>query len=138
MKSKLTALALTAVTALSLGPKPALASDKGLAVLGGFIGGVIVASAINDARYDAYPPHGTTVVVNDRNDLGDRGNDGYWKLDTVRVWVPGHWIVERSHHGRSYRRYVDGYNEFRTDRVWVSCDRRGRHEREVSYGYGRR
>ena len=135
MKSKLTALALTAVTALSLGPKPALASDKGLAVLGGFIGGVIVASAISDSHYDNYPA-ASTVVVN------DRGNDcrpaGYWEVVNVRVWVPGYWIVERSHHGRSYRRYVDGHNEYRTDRVWVTYDRRDRHGREVSYGYGRR
>lgn len=134
MKIKLTALALITVTALSLAPKPAQANDKGLAVLGGFIGGVIVASELNHSR--VYAPTAPAVVVNDRGNYYH--NDGYWKAVSVRVWVPGYWIVERSHHGRSFRRYVDGHHEYRTDRVWVSYDRRDRHDREVSYGYGRR
>jgi hypothetical protein len=141
MKTKLTALALITVTALSLAPKPALAGDKELALVGGFLGGLVVASAINDSHYDAYPHRNTTVIVNDRR---DRGDDGFWKSVTVKVWVPGCWIVERSHHGRSHRRYVSGHYEYRTDRVWVAYDRsdrhdrRDRHDREVGYGYGRR
>src|SRR3954470_5223084 len=92
MKTKLTALALITVSALSLAPKPAVASDKGLAIVGGFLGGLIVASAINDSHYDNCPPPRTTVVVADRCD--DRPS-GYWKEVSVRVWVPGCWIVER-------------------------------------------
>lgn len=145
MKSKLTALALITVTALSLAPKPAVANDKGLAIVGGFLGGLIVASAINDSRHDYYPDHHTTVVVTDRNDrCDDRGNDGFWKDVSVRVWVPGYWVEERRHHGRAYRSYVGGYYEFRHDRVWVDYDRHERYDRndrddrEVAYGYGHR
>lgn len=138
MKSKLTALALVTVTALSLAPKPAAASDKGLAMVGGFLGGLIVASAINDHHYDAYPIHSTTVLVNDRN---DRCDEGFWKEVTIRTWVPDCWVVERSHHGRSYRRFISGHYDYRHDRVWVAYDRYdrdNRRDREVGYGYGHR
>jgi hypothetical protein len=87
MKNKLTALALIAVTAFSLTPKPAKAGDKELAVVGGLIGGLIIGSAINESRHSAdYPHRSTTVVVNHRH--GDRyddcdDRDGYWK--TVRT-----------------------------------------------------
>ena len=137
MKTKLPALALIAVTALALTPKPAVAGDKGLAVLGGFVGGVIVASAINNSHYDTYAT-APAVVVNDRGHFGDRYDDGYWKVVTVRVWVPGYWVVERGYHGRSFRRYVEGHAEFRADRVWVSYGGRDRHDRDFSYGYDRR
>ena len=144
MKTKITALALIAATALSLAPKPAQASDKGLAIVGGFLGGLIVASAINDSRHDDYPRRSTTVIVRDRrnDNCDDRGNSGNWKEVSVRVWVPGCWIVERSHHGRSYRRYAEGYYTYRTDRVWVSSDRRDRGDcndrnDDYRYGYGR-
>lgn len=145
MKTKITALALLAVTALSLAPKPAQASDKTLAVLGGFLGGVIIASEINRHHdYDTAP----VVVVNDRCD--DR--DGYWKTVEVRVWVPGIWVTERRH-GCSFSRYIGGHYECRNDREWVSYSRHDRHDRsdrddrydrydrydrEVGYGYGHR
>lgn len=135
MKTKITALALITATALTLAPKPAAAGDKGLAIVGGFIGGLIVGSAINDSRH-------TTVVVDDRCD--DRGPNGYWKEVSVRVWVPGYWVVERGHrghhghHGHGSRHYVEGRYEFRRDRVWVAYDRHDRRHRDISYGYGRR
>jgi len=90
-------------------------------VVGGLIGGLIIASALND-HYDA-----RTVVVNDRCD------DGYWKSVEVRVWVPGGWVIERGHHGRSYRRYVEGHYECRTNRVWVAYDRHDRYDRYNRY-----
>ncbi len=153
MKTKFTALALFTVAALSLAPKPAVANDKGLAIVGGFLGGLIVANAINDSRYDnAYDRSDTTVVVSDRADrcedrynryddrYEDRRESGFWKDVSVQVWVPGVWIVERSRHGRCYDRFVSGHYESRTNRVWVSHDRHdrdGHHEdREVSRGYG--
>jgi hypothetical protein len=136
MKTKITALVLITATALSLAPKPAAASDKGLAIVGGFLGGLIVASAINDSRHDDYPNRNTTVIVNDRCD--DRAPNGYWKEVSVRVWVPGCWIVERGYRGCDSRRYVEAHYSCRNDRVWVSNDRRDRRDREVSYGYGYR
>ena len=141
MKTKITALALIAVTALSLAPKPAQASDKTLAVLGGFLGGLIIASELNHNHGYTTAP---TVVVSDRcDDRGDRYDDrdhsGYWTEVNVRVWVDARWIVDGcDRRGREYRRYVGGHYEYRTDRVWVSFDRHNRHDREVGYGYGHR
>lgn len=145
MNTKITALTLAAATAFAFTPKPAVAGDKGLAVVGGIIGGLIIASAINDH-------HDTSAVYVSRgyNGHGRYDNSGYWKNVSVNVWVPGYWIVERSHHNRSHRRYVEGYYECRTDRVWVSYDRHdrydrnddrrdhrdNRHDRDTSRGYG--
>jgi hypothetical protein len=132
MNTKITALALIAVTALSLAPKPAEASDKTLAVLGGFIGGVLVASEINHNR--DYYPTAPAIIVNDRCD------DGYWRVVEVRVWVPGYWVTD-CYRGRSLNRYVDGHYECRSNRVWVSYGRNDRHDRrdrEIGYGYGHR
>src|SRR4249920_2597962 len=113
MKKKITALTLIAVTALSLAPKPAQAHDKGLAVVGGLIGGLIIGSAIADSRHDYYEPRSTAVIANDRD---DRCDDGYWKEVSVKVWVPGCWVIERSRHGREVRSYVSGHYSYRTDR----------------------
>lgn len=141
MNAKITALTLAAATAFAFTPKPAVAGDKGLAVVGGLIGGLIIASAINDLdHYDA------DVVY-----ASNRHPDGYWRTVSVNVWVPGYWVVERSHHGRSHRRYVAGNYECRNDRVWVAShnrydrydrrdDRRDRrddrHDRDNGRGYG--
>ena len=151
MKTKFTALALIAATALTLAPKPAQAHDKGLAIVGGFLGGLIVASAINDSRHDGYEYRNNTVIV-DRGDerrgdrCDDRRADGCWETVTFKVWVPATWVEECGRHGRVYQRYIGGHFEFRTDRVWVSNDRRERRgfdldddcRREVGDGYGRR
>ncbi len=134
MKTKITALALVAATALSLTPKPAVASDKGLAIVGGFIGGLIVASAINDS-YHNYPSR-TAVVVNDRCEPS--APNGYWRDVTVQVWVPACWVVDRSYRGYDNRRYVTGHYEGRNNRVWVSNDRHDYRDRDVNYGRGRR
>jgi hypothetical protein len=128
MKSKITALALIAVTALSLAPKPAVANDRTLAVIGGFIGGVIVASELNHNYGYAPAP---AVVVNDRCD------EGYWTEVNVRFWVPGCWVSERGHHGRSYRRYAEGHYEYRRDRVWVARDHRDGRDRDDDYRHRR-
>jgi len=129
MNTKLTALSLAAASALAFAPKPATAGDNGAAIVGGLIGGLIIGSALSD-DCDA-----RTVVVRD-----DRCDDGYWKTVSVNVWVPGVWVIERSHHGRSYRRYIEGHYECRNDRVWVAYDRRGhgpRGHREIGRGPGR-
>jgi len=133
MKTKITALTLIAVTALSLAPKPAKAGDKELAIVGGLIGGLIIGSAINESRHSSdYSHRSTTVIVNgrrDRDDCDDRGDSGYWKEVSVKVWVPGCWVVERRRHGHSTKRYISGHFTFRTDRVWVSYDRSERYDR---------
>ena len=125
MKNQLTALALITAAAFSLAPKPAQANDKGLAIAGGFLGGLIVASALNDNHHDHYyTASAPSVVVNDRGN--DRCDDGFWKEVNVRVYVPAGWIEERGYRGECYRRYVGGHYEYRRDRVWVSYDRNDR------------
>jgi hypothetical protein len=126
MKTQIAALALALVTLAAVAtPKTAKANDAG-AILGGFIGGVIIANALNDHH------HGT-VVVRD----GDRCDDnrGYWRDVSVRIWVPGAWVFERDHHGRHCRRYIAGHYELRTDRVWMAYNDYDRHDRR---DYGRR
>lgn len=139
MKNKITALALVAVTAFSLAPKPAKAGDKELALVGGLIGGLIIGSAINDSRHSVDYPRTTTLVVdrrNDRYDDCDNRDSGYWKDVSIKVWVPGSWVIERSRHGREYRSYIAGHFTYRSDRVWVSYDRNDRNDRR-DYGRGR-
>jgi hypothetical protein len=144
MKTKLTALALVAVAALALAPKPARAGDEGLAAIGGFIGGVIVGSVINDSRHDTRGTIGVEVGYNHGyRDYGyrDYGHDhrrgGYWKDVSVRHWVPARWIVECDRYGREYRRLIPGHFVYRTDRVWVSHDRGyDRYDRGGRYGRG--
>lgn len=126
MKTKLTALLLTAVAALTLVPKPAQAGDKELALIGGFIGGLMIGSAINQSHQSAYGDHGTTIVVHDA-DYRDRG---YWDYTTVRVWVPSCWET-RIEFGRRTRIFIPGHYVIRRERVWVAHhgDRHDRHDR---------
>lgn len=145
MKNKITALVLVAVTAFALAPKPAKAGDKELAVVGGLIGGLIIGSAIADSHHSS--DYRSTVVVDGYRDgrydnrydhrydnrydgrhrgRYDRHDRGFWKEVRVKIWVPARWVIEHSLHGRDYRRYVEGYYTYRTDRVWVSYDRHDR------------
>ncbi len=137
MKTKITALVLIAVSALTLAPKPAQAGDKEFAIIGGLIGGLIIGSAINDSRPHDYETQRTVIVDRRANDRCD-GPDGRWEDVTVQVWVSGIWIAERGRHGRSYNRYIPGHYERRTSRAWVRYDRHDRRDREVGSGYGRR
>ena len=86
MKNKITALALVAVTAFSLAPKPAKAGDKELAVVGGLIGGLIIGSAIADANHSSGYYHNDTVVVDHRggydNRYDRRNDDCYDRYDS--------------------------------------------------------
>ncbi len=127
MKTKIIALSLAAATALAFTPKPAVAGDKEIALVGGLIGGLIIGSAIADHHDD------TRVVVASGYGHRDRPS-GYWKHVETRVWVPGYWVTER-HRGRIHRHFVNGHYEIRTDRVWVSYDRRD--HRDYNRGYGR-
>lgn len=138
---KLTTLSLLAAGAIALSPSPAQAGHRGgdeaVAALGGFVGGLIVGTLIQDApRYDR------TVVVAHRDTYRSDDCGGYWKPVTVRTWVPGYWTT-RYDCGRRLRVYVPGYWEHRTERVWVATgdpgwtDRYGRHDRHNRHrGYG--
>lgn len=139
MNTRITALALTAATALSLTPKSALAGDKEWAAVGGFLGGIILGAAIADNHHDTYShTGGTTVIVRDRDDRCE-DNDGYWDTVSVSVWVPGDWVYRRDC-GRRVRIYIPGHYEDRHQRVWVSHSRRHDrhgHDRYADNRHGR-
>jgi hypothetical protein len=121
-KLAIASLAL-ALTSLVITPNTARANDKGLAILGGFIGGVIVASALDHADHaPVYCPPSS----HDGPRYGDQCGPaprGYWKMITVKVWVPGYWIERPDHHGRRVRRYEGGHYTYRTERIWVAAGR---------------
>lgn len=125
MKTKLAALLLAAVATLALVPKQAHAGDKELALIGGFLGGLIVGAALDDHRVDS---HHDTVIVRHDYDRGHSRHDrarGYWDHRTVRVWVPACWEVHHEY-GRRVKIYIPGHYEVRRERVWVAYDRHDR------------
>ncbi|HUG09445.1 MAG TPA: hypothetical protein VMM36_00440 [Opitutaceae bacterium] len=135
-------IAITSVLALMTGlagaPQTAQArGDEALAAVGGFIGGVLVASAVNqhysdhDAYYgyDAYNNRYPVDYRHDRRDYRrDYGRD-HRQWVTVRVWVPGRWVIRHDGYGRRERFYVRGHYEHRREYVRYDGHRRG---------YGRR
>ena len=132
MKTKITALLLAAVAALALVPKQAQAGDKEIALIGGFIGGLVVGSAINNDR--GYVGYDSQVVVHDYGRY-DRGPRGHWDVRTVRVWVPGFWQT-RYEYDRRVQFFVPGHYEMRRERVWVAHGGRRGYDR-YDRGYRR-
>lgn len=139
MNTKITALFLAGVAALTVVPQQARAGDKEAALIGGFIGGLVVGAVINDNR----PAYRETVVVHDGP--GYRDNScapivvepaGYWDYRTVRTWVPGYWEF-RWVRGCRERVYVAGYWSNRRERVWVASRGHG-HDRGYDRDYDRR
>jgi len=127
MKKLLIASIVAALSGVGVAPQTAAARDgEVLAALGGFIGGVIVGSHIDDGHLhtsvsyrhvDRY--RGTRVVV----ETGRGPHRGYWKVVSVRTWVPGHWVVRRDEYGRRIRYFERGHYEHRRERVWVAAGR---------------
>lgn len=131
--NKLAAISLLTAGALSLAPSPAYAGSRERALIGGFIGGLIIGHAINESHHSTCPPEAGTVVVYDSRDH----NYGYWKDVSVKVWVPGYWVT-RHDRGHRTRYYVAGRHEWRTERIWVAESRRdGRDRRDHRYTYNR-
>lgn len=122
--NKIATVSLLAASALLFAPKPASAGDKELAAIGGFIGGLILGSQINNDHHShvvvepACPPPAPVVVVQ----VG-----GYWDYRPVQVWIAPRWIVVYDSCNRPIRRYVPGHYESRRERVWVA--HRGNYDR---------
>lgn len=127
MKKLLIASIVAALSGVGVAPQTAMARDgEVLAALGGFIGGVIVGSNIDNdhvhrsVSYSHVDRHfGTRVVV----ETGRGSHRGYWKVVTVRTWVPAHWVVGRDECGRRIRYFERGFYENRRERVWVTARR---------------
>lgn len=131
MKKLLIGSMIAALSAVGVAPQTAAARDSEvLAALGGFIGGVIVGSHIDDDHYHASisyrhvdRDYGTHVVVG----TGRGSHRGYWKWVTVRTWVPGHWVIRSDERCRRIRSFQRGYYKNRRERVWVAAGRDRRH-----------
>lgn len=138
-----TVSALAVLTAFAGAPQTAQArDDKVLAAIGGFIGGVLIASHANQHHpshqiaYCEFDSCGDRYVVNHRHDRG-YGRDQHYGRDrydwvTVRTWVPGHWVVRYDDCGDRVRYYERGRYEYRREYVVVDSHR-GRGQ-----GHGRR
>jgi len=130
---------LAVMTGLAGAPQTAQArGDEALAAIGGFIGGVLIASAAHDHHaaqyaYCEFDGCGNRYVVAHRHGQDYYGRDYYGRdrrdWITVRVWVPGHWTIRIGDHGHRARYYERGRYEFRRQLVIVDS----RHDR----GYGR-
>lgn len=136
---------LAVLTGLAGAPQTAQArDDKVLAAIGGFIGGVLIASAVQDHhspqhaycefdsctdRYVAGHRHGHDRYGHDRHAVNRHGRDRYdWV--TVRVWVPGRTVIRYDSCGNRIRHYERGHYVYRKEYVVVDSHR-GR-------GHGRR
>lgn len=95
--------------------------DAVVAAIGGFVGGVIVASAI----HHDLPPAPAVVSVS----YGHDHRHGHWEWRSARVWVPGYWTHVERRHGHVRKVWIEGRYEVRRERVWVAhrgparCDR---------------
>lgn len=127
MKKLVVASIIAALSgAPAIAPK-AEASDEVLAAIGGFIGGVVVGTAISpDSHHKHYrgsrcaqcaPRHRGHVNFDDGYHP-TRG--GHWKWVEVRVWVPGRWNHHFDRCGRGVRTWVPGGYEIRRERRWVA------------------
>lgn len=141
MNTKTIVLASILLLGLIARPTTARAGDEALAALGGFIGGVIVGTVINDhdddrtviihGRSDRYDRHDRYDRYDsyDRNGRYDRGHrpNGQWEYRTIRKWVPGYWVIEHDRYGDRRRVWIEGRHVRTQVRVWVSFgDRRHR------------
>ena len=131
---------VAALGGITATPSTAKAGNEVAAAIGGFIGGVIVGTAVNDRDHcppprfdqDRYPRRGGRVII----ETGPRGH-GHWKWIEVRTWVPGYHSFSYDRCGRRFRTWIPGHQEIRRERLWVDSDRR-RGLRHEGYAYDRR
>jgi|GEM_PF-1375016 len=116
---KLVTLSLIAASAFALAPKPAVAGDKGLAVLGGFLGGLIVANSINNQSDYCAPSYGSTYYPAPPIAVVSNGY-GYWDYTPFQVWVAPRWVVTYDAYRHPHRHYVSGHYRTETSRVWIN------------------
>lgn len=128
--NKLVAAALFATAGgLLFAPQPVRADDSDVvAAVGGFIGGLIVGSALDDDHHHYDLHHGAPVHVSTRIVIGGghghhhhhHHRHGHWEWTRVRVWVPGHWVVREDYCGRRIRYFEPGRHVYRRERVWIA------------------
>jgi hypothetical protein len=129
---------LAVMTGLAGAPQTAKAGDDEVfAAIGGFIGGVLVASASHD-RHDRGHAYCEFDGCRDRYVIRHDHRGPHREWVTVRVWVPGRWIVRYDNYGRRERFYVKGRYEHRREYVVVDRNRGRGSDRDYGRDYGRR
>ena len=105
---------LAVMTGLAGAPLPAKAhgDDTALAIVGGFIGGVIVANAINDHHAHVHAYCGFDGC-RDRYVVAHTHSGRNHEWITVRVWVPGRWVIRYDNYGHRSRYFERGRYEYR-------------------------
>lgn len=142
MKNIVIASLIAATSGLAAAPQASAKNNEGLAALGGFIGGLVVSTAIHDAnrRPDyrapapaycpppapAYAPPPPPVCEPPREvryspPYAPPVPRGYWEEVQVKTWVSERWVMSRDRWGRPVRVFQPGYYTYTTDRRWVSC-----------------
>ncbi|MCH6258837.1 hypothetical protein MLD52_19925 [Puniceicoccaceae bacterium K14] len=91
-------------------------SDR--ALIGGIIGGVVIASILDDDCHDGRSK--ASYHKHHRND----SHRGYYKRVSYRTWVPGHWSIRYDNCGQKRKTYVRGHYEQTYKKVWVSSSRK--------------
>lgn len=125
---------LAVMTGLAGAPQTAKAhGDDALAVIGGFIGGVIVANSIND-HHNHVQAYCEFDGCRDRYVVAHSHYAPRQSYVTVRVWVPGRWIIRYDDRGRRARFYERGRYEYRRHAVAYDSHR-GRDYDRHSYGH---
>ncbi|MCW5549447.1 MAG: hypothetical protein KIT44_10845 [Opitutaceae bacterium] len=119
-------IALCAVAALAFVPVTH-AGSKERAVIGGFVGGLIVGHTLG--KHAPAPICHETVSYHPHR----RPAHGHWETNRVKVWVPGHWTVRIDRCGTRVRHYVAGRYEWRTERVWVAYAPSHRSHGRIAY-----
>ena len=125
---------LALMTGLAGAPQTAKAhgDDTALAIIGGFIGGVIVANAL-DNHYDHANAYCEFDGCHDRYAFAHTHSGRNHEWVTVRVWIPGRWVIHFDNYGHRVRYYERGRYEFRRHAVvWD-----GRRDYDHDRGYRR-
>lgn len=142
MKKLLTIACVIGTTILQPSIAQADSSDKALAAIGGFLGGVVATNIVNDHRESKAYYHRsnkscreTKVIVRSGSYNRHRG-DGHYEYRRVKVWNPGYWEFTRDACGRRVKVWNKGYYSFRREKVWVEHCERPRYRTTYTYSTG--
>jgi hypothetical protein len=131
MKTKIRYTIIAAVL-LGLVAAPARAGDEAVAAIGGFIAGIITGAVIDDHddHYWHSRHHNDVRVEVVRHSRGhysygyhdkyrSRHSRGHYTYQTVKIWVPGHYVYTRNRCGDRIRIWKSGYYRYEKRKVYV-------------------
>lgn len=104
-------------------PPKANAINEEWAAVAGFVGGMLFQAASQNSHVIHQPQQ---VVYHTPEPVYQRPQRicrprGHWEVVQHREWVPGYWSWSIDKCGRKTRRYINGYWDYTTERVWVAA-----------------